>query len=692
MSAIKEAHPLLPFYSPMIKFAVLIFALTKCLFAAESQPTNEFGKALIAENYREEVAQFIQKYSNPSEKILIEALETMPVSLERKKFVFGLLTDQGAKSFALPLFLSTLSKRRNYQNPNELAWMADEAAEMVNENSEVFKNHEEALLSKLRRLRKEPAVIGNFRSKPPFEEKMALAQVLTRAGSKEAMEFLLEELKKPLDLEVPEANRPNYSRLAQALSAAIKQNPALLDADLKNEVRTILASKDPAFTAAQNDLNKYLPKELTQVLDKEVTHDRLDPSNTDPCSVMCRVAKALSEKINDSLSIPSDKYLASNEAKSSFSFAVRSLIGEFLMKANQTGCEIPGIQTKLNKLLVEATDLAKADEKPAEVRHQGDTREAVRASGASEAAIKSALAFLDKTQGSSNTDAKGLPTNNATLYFYIQTQRAAEAMKKIGSQSDPQLMALLQEKIGVNLSRILDARKELLDGDGGSLVTTYALAAIGSSMPEGSDIQKRVAQIFSDLRDNYKNTGGAGFPYNLNPQILKETERAGAARSVVAQLAIYKGGKSEDKLVNADQLLTSLGTYEKHFRDIFSGIGLNRTHDRDDADQLAPYYGPSTIPYVFEAVSLLGKEKNLSGEQQEKLHQINISLQKKLLGMFEPNGLFQAQNSNYYAAAPLYDNALTGLALQQACQDKRKPTPTETSADVMRTILPKRNH
>jgi hypothetical protein len=407
---------------------------------------------------------------------------------------------------------------------------------------------------------------------------------------------------------------------------------------------------------------------------------------------MCRVAKALSQKINDSLSVPFDKYLASNEAKSSFSFAVRSLMGEFLLKANQTGCEIPGIQAKLNKLLVEATDLAKADESQGESKHQEDTREAVRASGASEAAIESALAFLDKTQGSSNTDAKGLPTNSATLYFYLQTQRAAEALKKSGAKTDPKIMEELEKRIEENLGKITDARSELLRGEGGSLVTTYALAAIGTSMPEGSDIQKRVAKIFSELRDNYKNTGGAGFPYNFNPQILKETERAGAARSVVAQLAIYKGGKSEDKLSNADQLLTSLGTYDKHFRDVFSGIGLNRTHDRDDADQLAPYYGPSTIPYVFEAVLLLGKEKNLSGEQQETLHQINTSLQKKLLGMFEPNGLFQAQNSNYYAAAPLYDNALTGLALQQACQDKRKPTPSEATTDARGTIPPKRNH
>jgi hypothetical protein len=435
-----------------------------------------------------------------------------------------------------------------------------------------------------------------------------------------------------------------------------------------------------------------LPIELTQALDKEVMEERIHPSNTDSCVVMCRVAKELSGKVTDSLSVPSDMYLESNEAKGSFSFAVRSLMGEFLLKANQTGCEIPGIEGKLDKLMNEANELAKKGEGNGDSNRLDETREAIQASGASGTAIESALAFLNKTQSSPNTDSKGLPTNSATLYFYLQTQRAAEALKKSGAKTDPKIMEELEKRIEENLSKITDARSELLRGEGGSLVTTYALAAIGASMPAGSKTQMHVARIFSELRDDFKKKSGEGFPYNFNPQLLKETERAGAARSVVAELAIYKGGMGEEKLVNADALLKSLSTYEKHFRDVFSGIGLNRTHDRDDADQLAPYYGPSTIPYAFEALALLGKETGLTSAQRERLEMLKGNLEKKLLGMFEPNGLFQAQNSNYYTAAPLYDNALTGLALQQACQDKRKPNPSEATTDARGNIPPRRNH
>jgi hypothetical protein len=658
---------------------------------AEGIILNSGHNEALSGNLRETLKRF-PKEMKESENILIEGLVKFENSLPKKKFALELLKDAGLGDSALPTFLSAISQRRNNQGAEELAWMANEASQMARENPEVFKSYEEALESKLRRLRNEPALIGNLRPKDPFEEKMAVAQVLSRMGSKNAIDFLVEELKKPLDPEVPEVRRPKYARLAQALATAIKDDPKILDAKLRQDIRELLASRDPKLTAAQNDLNRYLPSELTQALDQEVMEDRIHPSNTDSCVVMCRVAKELSGKITDSLSVPSDKYLGSNEAKGSFSFAVRSLMGEFLLKANQTGCEIPGIEGKLDKLMKEANELSKKGEGKEDAKQRDDVREAIQASGASGTAIKSALAFLNKTQSSPNTDAKGLPTNSATLYFYLQTQRAAEALKLSGATTDPKIMEELERRIEENLSKIMDARSELLRGEGGSLVTTYALAAIGASLPAGSKTQMQVAHIFSALREDFKKNSGEGFPYNFNPQLLKETERAGAARSVVAELAIYKGGTGEQRLANADTLLRSLGTYEKHFRDVFSGIGLNRTHDYDDADQLAPYYGPSTIPYAFEALSLLGKEPGLTSEQKERLKLLKGNLEKKLLGMFEPNGLFQAQNSNYYTAAPLYDNALTGLALQQACQDKRKSTPSEASTDVMRPTLPKRNH
>jgi len=661
--------------SQLTLFPILFFSLGCLLFAQDSQSETEFWRILNSENYRENVAQFIGKQSIPDQKILIGVLDTQGVTLDRKKLIFELLSQSGAQSAALPTFLSAIAKRRNYQNPQELSWMAEEASKMVRGNPEVIAKYEEALGGKLRRLMNEPTVIGNLRAKSPFEEKLAIAQVLSRVGSEEAINFLIEELKKPLDPEVPEANRLNYTRLAEAFASALKENPAVMTNHLRAEILSLLASKEPKLTAAQNDLNKFLPKEIISPLDKEITTQRLHPSNTDSCLVMCRIAHALSEKINESFAIPADKYLWTNDAKSSFGFAVRGLMGEFLLKANQAGCEIPGIDNKVNKLMAEAKEFAINNEGKKGRRETEETRRALLESGLAEVDVMRALEFVNKNEPLTNIDSKGLPTNSATLYFYLQTQRAVETLKQAGAKTDSKSLDEIQKRIEDHLIKITDARSELLHSDEGSVVTTYALAAMGASMPNGSESQKRLAQIFSEMRDEFKRKGEGGFPYNFDPGVLRQTERGAAARSVVAQLAIYKGGNTQDKLTNADELLTSLVTYDKHFRDIFSGIGLNRTHDREDVDLLAPYYGPSTIPYAFEAISLLKREKGLTSDQIQKVKSLESDLEKKLLGMFEPDGLFQPQNSNYYSAAPLYDNALTGLALQQACQEKRSAKP-----------------
>ncbi|MFM8269943.1 MAG: hypothetical protein ACKN9V_07115 [Pseudomonadota bacterium] len=490
---------------------------------------------------------------------------------------------------------------------------------------------------------------------------------IAKADKAEDLRQMWNELKKPLDPEVPDAYRPNYAKVAEAFALAIRENPKLLNFELRRELFELLSSKDARFTAAQNDLNKFLPPNLVKAFDKKVTQSRLHPSNTDPCKVMCRVAENLSEKISNSLHVKPDAYLATLNSKSSFSLAVRSLMGEFLLKAKMGGCDLQEIESKVSAIVNEASDFAKAD--AYQPITKGATREALKTVKGSRDAIRKALAFVDRVE---NLDENGLPTNGATLYFYLQAKRSSDALRNSSYAGDTEALKALDEKIEEHLNKVVDARSSLFEGDGGSLITTYALAAIGASMPKDSQIQKRIAEILSDVRMEFRKTGGSGFPYNLNPEILKQSERGGAARSVVAQLAIYKGGSPEQKLANADELLSALFNYDKHFRDIFSGIGLNRTHDRQDNDQLAPYYGPATIPYVFEALSLLGKEKGLTREQSKKLMMLRDNLQKKLLGMFEPDGLFQPQNSNYYSSAPLYDNALTGLALAEACRAQRE--------------------
>jgi hypothetical protein len=154
----------------------------------------------------------------------------------------------------------------------------------------------------------------------------------------------------------------------------------------------------------------------------------------------------------------------------------------------------------------------------------------------------------------------------------------------------------------------------------------------------------------------------------------RETDRRRGA--VVAQLALYEGQGSAMKLANADYLLQALKNYNRYFNDIFSGIGEARTHDDYEENQLAPYFGPATVPYAFEAMARLEKEPELSPAQKDLLVNIRSELQKKLLNMFEEDGLFKPQDGEIYPSAKIFDNALTGLALASACNaTARKADP-----------------
>lgn len=491
------------------------------------------------------------------------------------------------------------------------------------------------------------------------------------------IDSLILELQKPLSPDVPEAYRDQIRKLAEAIASEIRENPRLLNLKRKRQIFGILASKDPGLAAAQNDLNQLLPSDFISQLDDQVTQSRLDSSNNDPCSVMCRIAKALSERVTDSFMMKEDKFVHSTEAKSSFHFAVGSLVAEFLLKANRRGCEIQSVDKKISHLMKEANTFAQRKSGfPGNETEQKSVQKAVGQVGGSEEATKSALEFLEKVSHSPDNTEMVLPSNSATLYFYLQMLRLVETLKLTRSADQSENTIELEKNLLEGLKRITSARKDLIEGDGASLLTTYTLAALGASAPRGSKTQKEIAQILGDLREEMRKEKSEGFPYNFSSERALPTERGAAARSVVAQLAIYKGGEESHKLKNADELFKSILIYQKNFRDIFSGIGLNRTHDYSNEDLLAPYYGPSTIPYVFEAVSLLEKEPNLRQDQKNQLKELRKDLQKKLLGMFEPNGLFQSQYKGYYAGSFFYDNALTGLALENACQgkmDEKKP-------------------
>lgn len=495
------------------------------------------------------------------------------------------------------------------------------------------------------------------------ERKLVAVKITSGKGFPPALQFLLNELKTPLDPAVPEVNRKNYTESAQILGTALEENPSVLTSEIREEIKSILVSKDPAHTAAQNDLNRLLPQALVAELDSEITDLRLHSSNEDPCQVMCRIGKALAEQITDKFTFRGDAYLESDQGKSAFDIAVRSLLAEFLLKANRSGCEIAGIQEKIKNLLQDTHDNLKLGNRATESNKKVNLP-IIEYSDLGKESLDKAREFLEKA-------SPDIPLNGASVYLLLQSHRLVDTLVELNlAPSEPAVSEIhqaLHEKIG----RILQKRSELIRGEGGSLVTTYSLAALGASSPKDSEIQKKIAHIFSEKREEVRLQDIPGFPYNFSKDMRIDSERGRAGRTVVAELAIFKGAPAEQRLKNADNLLLSLVRYDRFFRDIFSGIGLNRTHDFGDPDLLAPYYGPSTIPYAFEALSALENEKELGASQKETLGKVRVSLEKKLLGMFEPNGLFQKQYEPYYSSASYYDNALTGLALENACRNRR---------------------
>jgi len=497
------------------------------------------------------------------------------------------------------------------------------------------------------------------------------------ASAETELTKLLEVLRKPQEVDVPEAYRKQYAESAKALSELLKKNPEMLTDPVKLQIQSLLISRNPGHKAAQNDLNRYLNPELIAEFDKNVTQARLHSSNLNPCEVMCRTARRLSEQVGESLIMKEDAYLENSDSRESFSMAVRSLMGEFLIKAHQLGCKIDQIEQRANQLLTDIHQ-AQKDKKPSE----GDARdEALREAltgWADQSAAQKAIDFFKRSAGSSNWDSQGLPTQSAALFYLIHTYRFSRALDKGGFEQDKKQLGILHRQIETRLKKVVDSREELLGEQGASLVTIYSLASLGLTLPEGNEIQALVAEVLAKKRKEMALKHIKVFPYNLSKPTESPSERAGAARTVVAQLAIYLGGAKEEKLQNAGHLLESLEIYNRHFRDIFSGIGLNQTHDFEDADLLAPYYGPSTIPFVFDAIAALEKDKGLTLKQKEKIGTLRLELQRKLLGMFEPEGLFQSQHKIYYSAAQYYDNALAGLALENACRfQNEKAVPRE---------------
>jgi hypothetical protein len=531
-----------------------------------------------------------------------------------------------------------------------------------------------------------------------------LLEVLARAKTPEALSSFVDVLEEPIDPKRWQKDRFDYLHSAQGVGSILTENPDI-DPKTKQRIADLLKTKNAGFDGARTYLRKFLPSNLLRKMEPQIIQAQRDPSNVDPCQVACRIATHFSEKAVGKWKVEPDSYYHSSEGPNAFALAVNSLVAEFLVKANGQGCSVPRLKDHLDTLLTQATEGRKkkdAEEvSPGSEHENSDLLRNIKDAGADTDTLSRVSAFLSSTGKFAQQNSSHLPRNGAAVFSVIHLGRLLNTLDGIGLVDNTALMSELKSQVSDHLTKMIQQRNNITTeerDDGGdttnnSRFTTYHLSAALLGFPEpslNSAGKKLGVSLLTDERDkNLKRFGDPNrFGYYLGSQweakvkinasqskvrdsdtnALLRGARSSAARSVVASLALYNGEGAELKLANADRLLRALGSYDQHFNEIFSGIGEQRTHDIYESDQLAPYYGPSTIPYAFEAISKLKEEINLTTEQKQKLGGIASSMQAKLLNMFEPKGLFRPQDKEFYAASEIYDNALTGLALVTACK------------------------
>jgi hypothetical protein len=281
------------------------------------------------------------------------------------------------------------------------------------------------------------------------------------------------------------------------------------------------------------------------------------------------------------------------------------------------------------------------------------------------------------------------PPNSPYIFSLGFLTTLIAQLEPTAGEKEKEELRVLREKLQKRQGAILNDFRNLTHQPdiGNSMFATYhfAAAVITSDLKSSSPEMSQAVSVLKAQREYSKKEYGSALiiPYNLRGQNRPKkddhgdlpdkvpTLRSSAARGVPFHLAVYLRDSKDNRLANADYLMQSLSNYDDHFYDIFSGIGESRTHDRDDSDEIAPYYGPASLPFVFSAVALLKKQGDLNAEKKAGLEKLEARLLEKSLSLFENNGLFRAQAVDPYRSAVHYDNTLIGLALLAGAAGKK---------------------
>lgn len=665
------------------------------------EPTRKKLAYLTLQELEPDAAKEILKQLSQSpdvyEKFLALDIQKEQEGFDKSRFL-DLLTANNAHIDDL-VFQETLK-----QNPNNLLahWLKRDLSGFVSTMNAIEKNGRSTSSVALSDLAGADALVHvkeEFKMDPKFYDslvelvtkseiapklKSKLIEILSLGNSENAASVILNAMKVEAPL-IPNSDDINWPRrneyaMAEDLKKYLERVPSAANASFIEDTKKLLLDKNPHLDAARTAVRKALPAKAKLEIEKEIAAKTTDPSNVDPCAVKCRVANHYANNWN-SLKFSADAYYG-NESEHPWKLAVKAKAVEFLFAVGDScGKDLR------EKISTELTGTYKPEWKSEDKTHvsffQNETNPDVRA-------------FLANI----TEPVKGeLPPHSPFIFAMSHLGQLLNRANPEFTSEQQNYLNPSREKIEAWLSKISQKAQVLSDGVAwGSVLGTYHYAALNLGYEQGTqppELKNALEKMKTERKlslEKYKSAQRVGYymSFQKMPKIrnvheegpqkligeeaLSPSIRSASARMVPFNLVLYKNSSPEEKKQNADYLIESLHHYLLYFQDNWAGRGEHRTHEPYDTDMLAPYYGPSTVSYAYDAITMLLKDKTLSKEVRKEVEGLSRDISKQLLSKFEKDGLLSKQNAALYAGAEDYENAFAGLALNDACRIQQEIT------------------
>lgn len=512
----------------------------------------------------------------------------------------------------------------------------------------------------------------------------AAAEMLTKIGGREGVSALIAAAKQP-----PE-DRLTRKLITNGITSEFAK---LGEADRKalGPQYESLFHLDPANPAAY-DIARMMRFQAPTA--KRVEKDRAAKAGKAPvdiCAVACNIYNRSDEWAKDELFLNPDTYFSKDKPANDWEVATKSISALFMLSAAPY-CDPK--RERIKKMagwfkIKDGDKKAPAPDLAEERRMQlaaFDNLGLTAKTDAEKAAHAAARAFLEQGLNRSEKPDRSTEVYGKNfLSLMLRRWEQSPANKQIADSVNTMLLA----DLGV-------LHKYPTEGDAavGNSLGTYHLflsSLIGSEFSTEKELQNLSAQLerlkgaFAETRKEnekkFRDEAEYMLPYKFSGKHSKTTHPLESRGTVpMGYFALYKHAASPaEKEGYRENLVKSLELYDRDFVDYFALAGQptlpDGFHDRTIGAQIAPYFGPATIPYVAAFTKVIIDDPKATADQKKRAREVQASLRDKLAEKLQKNGLFVAQDPTSFHSAAAYDNPQVGLAFLSLLDPDRDKCP-----------------